>query len=152
MLQSTIWNKVLYETKYYMLQSTKCYTVLNITKYYMCIQFNSMFLHGNSLWITCVIFSSKKVEALRLCSTSRNFVLNDGTLSHNLSLSLKIWRQHWVNVISFFIIFFFVSWIIRRSYDKCKPFNFGRFKASYEKKFKEKRFVGWPLNSQDPGN
>ena len=74
MLQSTIWNKVLYGTKYYMLQSTKCYTVLNITKYYMCIPLNSMFLHGNSLWITCVIFSSKKVETLRLCSTSRNFL------------------------------------------------------------------------------
>ena len=50
--------------------------MLYSTEYYKVLHVYSVFLHGNLLWITCVIFSSQKVETLRLCSTSRNFYFN----------------------------------------------------------------------------
>ena len=48
-----------------LIQCTEYYKVIHVKKYLM-------FLHGILLWITHVIFISKKVETLRLCSTSSN--------------------------------------------------------------------------------
>ena len=58
-----------------MLQSTKCYKVLYFTMYKILLHVTkcSMFLHGKLLRIKRFIFISKKVETLRLCSTSHNF-------------------------------------------------------------------------------
>ena len=88
MIQTTICYKVLNVTKYYILQSTKSSTkyriLLQVTKY-------SMFLHGKLLWITRFIFSSKKVETLRLCTTSRNFFLNHYSVEEFFWLDLSNW-------------------------------------------------------------